>query len=64
MFSEKIERLKTEHQELAVKVADPKNMSDQRQYSKISSRFGELEKILTLADVEACKKSYKKPKRC
>jgi len=49
MFSKKIERLKSEHQELAIKVADPKNMSDQREYSKISSRFNELEKILNHA---------------
>ena len=63
MFSEKIERLKTEHQELAVKVADPKNMSDQRQYSKISSRFSELEKILTLADaVQSLQKELQEAK--
>ncbi len=49
MFSQKIERLKSEHQELAIKVADPKYMSDQREYSKLSSRFNELGKILSLA---------------
>ncbi len=49
MFSQKIERLKSEHQDLSIKVADPKYMSDQRAYSKLSSRFNELEKILNLA---------------
>ncbi len=50
MFSKKLDKLKTEHDELANKVLDRKLMSNQREYGKISSRFNELEEILACAN--------------
>ncbi len=43
---DKLEGLRNEYEELKVKVYDPKYMSDQRSYRKISRRFKELQEIL------------------
>jgi len=45
MFNKKIESLKPEFDELGKKVIDPKQMGDQRKFSKISKRYNELLKI-------------------
>ena len=50
MFSKKLDKLKTERDELANKVLDRKLMNNQREYGKISSRFNELEEILACAN--------------
>ncbi len=47
---EKLEGLRNEYEELKVKVYDPKYMSDQRGYRKISRRFKELQEILDCYD--------------